>query len=64
MGMGPGTQLMARKAFGLLLELRQRQDSRQALAKALAYLEVLAKEKNVNSAPVILSIRLMPLRKS
>ena len=64
MGTGPGTQKMARQAFGLLLELRQRQDARQALAKALAYLEVLAREKDVEGAPVILSISLLPLRKN
>lgn len=55
---------MARQAFGLLLELRERQDAHQVLGKALAFLEVLAREKNVDSAPIMLSIRVMPLRKS
>jgi len=58
------TQNMARQAFGLLLELRARQDAHQCLAKALAFLEVLVREKNVNSAPIMLSVRVMQLRKS
>ncbi len=55
---------MARQAFGLLLELRGRDDAHQLLSKALAFLEVLAREKDVNGAPVMLSIRVMQLRKS
>jgi hypothetical protein len=58
------TQKMARQAFGLLLELRERQDAHQCLAKALAFLEVLVREKDVNAAPIMLSIRVMQLRKS
>ena len=58
------TQKMARQAFGLLLEMRQREDAHQLLAKALAFLEVLAREKTVDAAPLILSVRVMQLRKS
>ena len=58
------TQKMARQAFGLLLELRGRDDAHQLLTKALAFLEVLAREKDVNGAPIMLSIRVMQLRKS
>ena len=54
---------MARKAFGLLLELRERQDAHLCLSKALAFLEVLAREKEVGSAPLVLSIRVMSLRR-
>jgi hypothetical protein len=55
---------MARQAFGLLLEMRQREDAHQLLAKALAFLEVLSREKNVDAAPLMLSVRVMQLRKS
>jgi len=58
------TQKMARKAFGLLLEMRDREDAHQLLTKALAFLEVLARGKGSNGAPIMLSIRLMELRKS
>lgn len=58
------TQKMARQAFGLLLELRDRQDARQSLSKALAFLEVLVREKDADPAPIMLSIRVMQLRKS
>ena len=58
------TQKMARQAFGLLLEMREREDAHQLLAKALAFLEVLAQEKGGNAAPIMLSISLMQLRKS
>jgi len=58
------TQKITRQAFGLLLELRGREDAHQLLTKALAFLEVLAREKEVNAAPIVLSVRLMQLRKS
>ena len=58
------TQKMARQAFGLLLELREREDAHQLLAKALAFLEVLVRQKDANAAPIMLSVRLMQLRKS
>ena len=58
------TQKMARETFGLLLELRARQDAHHSLAKALAFLEVLVREKDIKAAPMMLSIRVMELRKS
>ena len=58
------TQKMARQAFGMLLELREREDAPQLLTKALAFLEVLVREKDVNAAPIMLSVRVMQLRKS
>ena len=50
------TEEMARQGFGLLLELRARQDAHQCLAKALACLELLVREKAVNPAPIMLSV--------
>jgi hypothetical protein len=58
------TQKMAREAFGLLLELRERKDACQLLTQAIAFLEVLAREKEINATPIVLSIRVMQLRKS
>ena len=58
------TQKMARQAFGLLLELREREDAHQVLSKALAFLEILVRDKQVDASSIMLSIRLMPLRKS
>ena len=55
---------MAREGFGLLLELRERHDAHQCLTKALAFLEALAREKDDKAVPVMLSIRLMQMRKS
>jgi hypothetical protein len=55
---------MARRAFGLLLELRERDDARNVLSQALAFLEALAQEKESHSAPIMLSIRMLQLRKS
>jgi len=55
---------MAREAFGLLLELRERKDACQLLTQAIAFLEVLAREKEINATPIVLSIRVMQLRKS
>jgi hypothetical protein len=58
------TQKMAREAFGLLLELRERGNAHQLLAQAIAFLDMLAREKEINAAPIMLSVRLMQLRKS
>ncbi len=57
------TEKMARQGFSLLLQLRERQDARQSLSKALAFLEILAREKEVTAAPLMLSIRMLELRK-
>ncbi len=54
---------MARQAFGLLLELRERENAQQLLTQAIAFLEMLEREKEVNAAPIMLSVRLMQLRK-
>ncbi len=57
------TQKLARQAFGLLLELRERQDAAVCLSKALAFLEVLARDKKPGAANIVLSIRVLQLRK-
>ena len=58
------TQKLARQAFGLLLELRERENAQQLLNQAIAFLEMLIREKDVNAAPIMLSVRVMQLRKS
>ena len=55
---------MARQAFGLLLEMRERQNAHQLLAQANAFLEMLVREKEGHNAPIMLSVRVMQLRKS
>jgi CRISPR/Cas system CMR-associated protein Cmr1 (group 7 of RAMP superfamily) len=57
------TQKMARQAFGLLLELRERENAHQLLAQAIAFLEMLGREKDRNAAPIMLSVHVMQLRK-
>jgi hypothetical protein len=58
------TQKMAREAFGLLLELRERGNAQQLLTQAIAFLQMLAREKDVDAASIMLSVRVMQLRKS
>jgi len=58
------TQDLARQAFGLLLELRERKNAYQLLTKALTFLEMLVRENDVKDAPMMLSVRIMQLRKS
>jgi hypothetical protein len=55
---------MARQAFGLLLELRTRRNAQQLLAQAIAFLEMLARDKDVDRTPVMISVRAVQLRKS
>jgi hypothetical protein len=57
------TQKMAREAFGLLLEMREHKDAHRLLSQANAFLEMLAREKDANAAPIMLSVRVMQLRK-
>lgn len=54
---------MARQAFGLLLEMRERENAHQLLTQAIALLEILVRDKEV-TAPIMLSVRVMQLRKS
>ena len=58
------TQKMARQAFGLLLELRERDNAYQLLTQANAFLEMLARGTDVNVTPIMLSVRMMQLGKS
>jgi hypothetical protein len=58
------TQKMVRQAFGLLLEMRERENAHLLLAQANAFLEILARGKEDHAAPMMLSIRVMQLRKS
>ena len=58
------TQKMAREAFGLLLELRERENAPQLLTQAIAFLEMLGQGKGANAAPIMLSVQVMQLRKS
>ena len=55
---------MARQAFGLLLELRERENAYQLLTQAIAFLETLGRDKDVNAAPIMLSVRVVQLGKS
>ncbi|MBZ5670364.1 MAG: hypothetical protein LAO04_11615 [Acidobacteriia bacterium] len=57
------TQEMTRHAFGLLLELRARRHAPQLLSQAIAFLELLVREKGVNATPIMLSVRVAQLRK-
>ena len=57
------TQKMARQAFGLLLELRERENACQLLTQAIRFLELLGRGKDMNTAPIMLSVRVMQLRK-
>ena len=58
------TQKMARRAFEILLQLRERENAHQLLTKAIAFLKMLDREKDVTTTPVMLSVRVMQLRKS
>ena len=57
------TQKMARKAFGLLLELREHDNAYHLLTQANAFLEMLAKGNEIKAAPIMLSVRVMQVGK-
>jgi hypothetical protein len=54
---------MARQAFELLLDLRTRDDAPHLLSQAIAFLEMLARKKDLNAAPMMISVRAVQLRK-
>ncbi|MGO8818267.1 MAG: hypothetical protein ACLQVG_26790 [Terriglobia bacterium] len=54
---------MARQALGLLLELREREDAQVLLNQAIAFLGMLAREKDTGPPPIMLSVRVVQLRK-
>lgn len=55
---------MAQQAICLLLELRTRHNAHQLLSQAVAFLELLARDKEVEATPILLSVRAMQLRRS
>jgi hypothetical protein len=55
---------MMRQAFGLLLEMRAHQNGNQLLAQAIAFLEVLSRDKEAKVSPVMFSVHLLELRRS
>jgi hypothetical protein len=58
------TRELAREAFGLLLQLREREDAQVLLNQAIAFLGMLAREKDAGVPPILLSVRVIQLRKS
>lgn len=54
---------MAQQAFGLPLELRARPNAQQLLSQVFALFELLARGKEVDATPIMLSVRAMPLRR-
>jgi hypothetical protein len=58
------TRKMARRALEILLQLSQRENAHHLLTQAIAFLEMLDRDKDAKTTPVILSVRVMQLRKS
>jgi hypothetical protein len=56
-------RVLARQALGLLLELREREDAHVLLNQAIAFLGMLAREKDAGTPPIMLSVRVVQLRK-
>ena len=50
------TQKMVKQAFALLLQLRERENAHVLLTQAVAFLCLLRQGKDVNHAPVMLSV--------
>ena len=57
-------QRLARHAFDLLLELRSQDNAPQLLSQAVGFLELLARQKEVRVTPIMVSVRVMHLRKT
>jgi len=59
------TQALVRQAFGLILDLRARDNAQVLLAQAVAFMELLDKEKNPDAHPTaVLSLRVMQVGRS
>jgi hypothetical protein len=57
-------ELLVREAFGLVIKLRALPEALGLLREANAFLEILARESDAHTAPLMLSIRVVRLRKS
>jgi hypothetical protein len=57
-------EVLVRKAFGLILELRAQQEASRLLSEAIAVLEMLSRRHDATAvAPLIVSFRVLRLRK-
>lgn len=57
------TRRLSSQAYGLLLQLRDREDGHTLLNQAIAFLGMLAREKDATAPPIMLSVRVMQLRR-
>ena len=53
---------LLREAFGLLLGLRSRPDSRKLLGQAVSFLHILGHQGESGGPPVVVSVQVMRLR--
>jgi hypothetical protein len=59
----PGVNALVRKAFGILIEIRQREDAARSLALANAFLRMLARDPGRDdTTSFVVSIKAMPIR--
>ena len=54
---------LVREAFGLLLELRSREEAPKLLREAVAFLRMLESQEQTSAVPFVVSVQLMRLRK-
>jgi hypothetical protein len=54
---------LLRQAFDLLLELRSRPQARKLLGQAVTYLRMLERQGEPGGLPLVISVRVMRLRK-
>ncbi len=54
---------MVRRAFDLLLELREQADGRRQLTLAIEFLETLARHADARGAPVVVSVQAFRVRR-
>lgn len=54
---------LVREAFGLLLELRSREEAPKLLGQAVAFLRMLESQGQTTAVPIVVSVQVMRLRK-
>ena len=57
-------EALVRRAFDLLLEIRQHPQAPRLLTQAIGYLQLLVKEGEADSGPVVVCVRTVRIRRS
>ena len=60
----PSIEALVRHAFDLLLQIRNRPEAPSRLGQAVAFLKLLAREKDAQSNPLLITVQAVRIRET